>query len=117
MSTNSNKWAPSSWTGGRFWRAQQARSLRACAVCSSGSTCLASGGARGSFAEEVSQTHSGGCGEGGGVIARQFRRRHKPGARKILVARGSRLPVPELLILDLRGGQFRNAFEAQNHVA
>ena len=40
-----------------------------------------------------------------------------PDRRKILIARRARLPVPQLLVFNLGGGQFGDAFEAHHHVA
>ena len=51
------------------------------------------------------------------VGAGQLGRSDEAGARKILIARRFGLPIPQRLILDLGGRQFRNALEAQSRYA
>src|SRR5271166_713600 len=62
------------------------------------------------------QQFRGGFGVKGRLRSIQFRRRHKAGFRKILIARRSSLPVPKLLVLDFGGRELRDSFETHHHV-
>jgi hypothetical protein len=52
----------------------------------------------------------------GRIFSGQLRRRDEPRTRKILVARGLGLAVPQALVLDLGGGQLRHAFETDHRM-
>ena len=51
-----------------------------------------------------------------GLCRVELGRRHKSGFRKILIARRSRLAVPELFVFHFGGGELGNPFEAHHDV-
>jgi hypothetical protein len=47
----------------------------------------------------------------------KLRRHNETGLPEVLIARRSRLPIPELLVFDLSGSEFGDAFETHRQMA